>query len=51
MSLHRTLALSTLLLCTSAQAALDGQGRQEVDALLSFVERREACLAVYQFGR
>ena len=34
MSLHRTLALSTLLLCTGAQAALDGQGRQEVGALL-----------------
>jgi hypothetical protein len=38
MSLHQTLALSALLLCTSAQAALDGQGRQEVDALLVFVE-------------
>lgn len=38
MSLHQTLALSALLLCTSAQAATDGQGRQEVDALLVFVE-------------
>ena len=38
MSLSRTLALSTLILCGNAQAALDAQGRKEVDALLAFVE-------------
>lgn len=38
MSLSRTLTLSTLILCGNAQAALDEQGRKEVDALLAFVE-------------
>lgn len=38
MSLRRPLALAALLLCSSVQAALDELGRQEVDALLVFVE-------------
>ncbi|MEO4046715.1 DUF5329 domain-containing protein [Pseudomonas sp. CAU 1711] len=45
MSLSRALALSTLLLCGPAQAGLDAQGRQEVDALLAFVEH-SGCLFI-----
>ncbi|MDD0843302.1 DUF5329 domain-containing protein [Pseudomonas sp. Gutcm_11s] len=45
MSLGRTLALSVLLACGSSQAALNEQSRQEVDALLAFVES-SGCLFI-----
>ena len=38
MPLTRTLMLSTLILCGSAQAALDEQDRKEIEGLLAFVE-------------
>jgi hypothetical protein len=45
MSLTRTLALSTLLVCGSSQAALDEEGKREVEALLAFVES-SGCLFI-----
>ena len=45
MSLTRTLVLSTLLVCGSSQAALDEEGKREVEALLAFVES-SGCLFI-----
>ena len=45
MSLTRTLALSTLLACSSSQAAFNEEGKREVDALLAFVES-SGCLFI-----
>ena len=41
MSLGRSLILSTLILCGSAQATLDEQDRREIDGLLTFVENSD----------
>lgn len=38
MPLSRSRALSTLIFCGNVQAALDEQGRKEVNELLAFVE-------------
>jgi hypothetical protein len=45
MSLTRTLSLSMLIICGNSQAALNAEGKREVDALLAFVES-SGCLFV-----